>query len=96
MAPAKDCSHLGEILDVAPSSADTCARCLELGDSWVHLRICLTCGFVGCCDSSKNRHARRHYHETGHPIIQSFERGESWRFCYIDETELPDGKPLRA
>jgi uncharacterized UBP type Zn finger protein len=59
-----------------------------MGDSWLHLRMCLECGHVGCCDSSKNRHARAHYHETSHPLIQSAERGEDWRWCYIDETYL--------
>jgi len=95
MASAAACSHQSEIVEVTPSSPDSCQRCLELGDTWVHLRVCMTCGHVGCCDNSKNRHARRHSHETSHPIIQSYEPGETWRYCYIDDVQLPDGRPLR-
>lgn len=69
---------------VTPSGTG-CKECLELGDAWVHLRLCLTCGHVGCCDDSRNRHATKHFHSTHHPIIQSFESGEDWRWCYIDE-----------
>lgn len=79
------CTHLGQIRDVTPSSAG-CEECLKLGDSWVHLRLCLICGHVGCCDNSKNKHATAHYHATGHPIIRSFEPGEDWRWCYVDNT----------
>jgi uncharacterized UBP type Zn finger protein len=89
------CSHASEITDVIPSSPDVCQRCVEMGDSWVHLRICMVCGHVGCCDNSKNRHARRHFHETSHPIIQSYEPGESWRYCFIDDVALPEGRPYR-
>ena len=60
-----------------------------MGDSWVHLRLCLICGHVGCCDKSKNKHATGHFHSTGHPIIESFEPGEDWRWCYIDAVMLP-------
>jgi uncharacterized UBP type Zn finger protein len=77
--------HLVEIRNVTPS-ADGCEDCLRIGSQWVHLRLCLTCGHVGCCDSSPNRHARRHFHSSSHPIIQSFEPGEDWRWCYVDET----------
>lgn len=84
---AKTCSHLDSIRDVSPASKG-CAACLELGDRWVHLRMCLTCGHVGCCDSSKNRHARKHFQDTGHPLIESAEPGESWRWCYLDETHV--------
>jgi uncharacterized UBP type Zn finger protein len=59
-----------------------------MGASWVHLRLCLTCGHVGCCDSSPNRHASNHFRDSGHPIVQSFEPGESWRWCYVDEVWL--------
>jgi uncharacterized UBP type Zn finger protein len=90
-----DCSHSSTIRDVTPSAPDVCLDCLASGDSWVHLRICLTCGHVGCCDASKNRHATAHFHATGHPVIQSFEPGESWRYCYVDDAQLPDGKPFR-
>ncbi|HHY49551.1 MAG TPA: UBP-type zinc finger domain-containing protein [Alphaproteobacteria bacterium] len=92
---AERCSHAGSIADVVPSSPDACEECLRLGDTWVHLRVCLTCGHVGCCDNSKNRHARRHFHATSHPIIQSYEPGESWRYCYIDDVLLTPGPVLR-
>jgi hypothetical protein len=78
------CPHVSTIRDVAPS-ADGCEDCLKTGDRWVHLRLCLACGHVGCCDSSKNRHARKHWAGTGHPIIRSFQPGEDWRWCYADE-----------
>jgi uncharacterized UBP type Zn finger protein len=78
------CTHLGEIQDVVPSSRE-CDQCVAMGSRWVHLRMCLTCGQVGCCDSSPNRHATAHFHESSHPIIRSVEPGESWRWCYVDE-----------
>jgi uncharacterized UBP type Zn finger protein len=59
-----------------------------MGDDWVHLRMCLSCGHVGCCDSSKNKHARKHFHHFNHPIVRSAEPGESWGFCYVDELQL--------
>src|SRR5262249_28823323 len=76
--------HLKEIRDVTPS-ADGCEDCLRMGGEWVHLRLCLSCGHVGCCDSSPNRHATKHFQKTRHPIVQSFEPGEDWRWCYVDE-----------
>lgn len=82
-----NCRHIDQIREVTPS-ASGCEDCLKIGASWVHLRICLICGHVGCCDSSPNKHATRHFHDTGHPIIQSFEPGEDWRWCYIDEIFL--------
>ena len=69
-----------------PESVAGCEECLKVGDPWLHLRICLTCGKVGCCDSSPMRHARAHARTAGHPIVQSFEPGEDWRWCYVDET----------
>lgn len=78
------CAHLGTIQRVKPS-ANGCEECLKTGDQWVHLRLCMTCGHVGCCDQSKNKHATKHYNATGHPIIRSFEPGERWLWCYIDE-----------
>ena len=81
------CSHLDQIQEVTPS-ADGCEDCLKIGDSWHHLRLCLICGHVGCCDSSKNRHATAHFHETSHPIVQSFEPGEDWAWCYVDQIIL--------
>lgn len=77
------CSHLDMINEVTPS-ADGCEDCLKTGDWWVHLRICLTCGHVGCCNSSPNKHATKHFEETGHPLVQSYEPGENWIWCYID------------
>jgi monovalent cation:H+ antiporter-2, CPA2 family len=85
--PQGPCSHLDHVRPVRPS-ARGCEDCLRMGDRWVHLRICLTCGHVGCCDSSKNKHATKHYHATGHPIVRSMERGEDWGWCYVDEVML--------
>ena len=95
MANVQYCSHASAIREVTPASRDTCPSCVAMGDSWVHLRVCLTCGHVGCCNESRNRHAMRHFHETSHPIIQSYEPGEAWRYCYPDDVALPEGKPLR-
>jgi uncharacterized UBP type Zn finger protein len=78
------CTHLDQIHQVEPS-AQGCEECLQTGDTWVHLRECLVCGHVGCCDSSPNRHATKHFHATEHPVVQSFEAGEDWIWCYIDE-----------
>ncbi len=83
------CTHLDQELDAAPRTTEGCEECLAIGDSWVHLRLCLTCGHVGCCDSSKNKHATRHFHETEHPTVRSFEPGETWRWCYVDELFAP-------
>jgi uncharacterized UBP type Zn finger protein len=79
-----ECLHMQNIQEVTPS-ADGCEECLKMGDTWVHLRICLTCGHVGCCDQSKNKHATKHFNKTHHPVIQSFEPGESWMYCYMDD-----------
>jgi hypothetical protein len=79
--------HLTYVRPVTPHSTG-CEDCLRIGSTWVHLRLCLTCGHVGCCDSSPNRHARKHFHHSGHPIIQSFEPGENWRWCFVDEREV--------
>lgn len=83
----QECSHLDQVRDVTPS-ADGCEECLQMGDTWVYLRLCLICGHVGCCDDSKNKHTTKHFHETGHPIIRSAEPGEDWMWCYVDETLL--------
>jgi uncharacterized UBP type Zn finger protein len=82
------CSHLDQIHDVTPHTPNGCEECLATGDSWVHLRLCLTCGHVGCCDSSKNKHATMHFHASSHPIVQSYEPGEDWLWCYVDEVAL--------
>lgn len=84
------CTHLDQIRDVEPS-ARGCEDCLQTGDRWVHLRLCLTCGHVGCCDSSPNRHATKHHHASGHAVIRSFEPGEDWMWCYVDE-EIVGGR----
>ena len=78
------CTHLDQIQEVTPS-AGGCEDCLRGGGRWLHLRLCLTCGHVGCCDSSPNKHATKHYHSTKHPLIRSFEPGEEWVWCYVDE-----------
>jgi uncharacterized UBP type Zn finger protein len=77
--------HLEQINDVEAQTPQGCAECLATGSRWVHLRLCLTCGHVGCCDSSPNRHARLHAAAEEHPIVQSFEKGEDWRWCFVDE-----------
>jgi uncharacterized UBP type Zn finger protein len=79
------CSHVKEIKSVKPITPQGCEECLKMGDDWVHLRLCETCGHVGCCDNSKNRHATKHFHSSGHPIIKSFEPREEWGYCYVDE-----------
>ncbi len=83
-----ECTHLDQIRDVTPRTPDGCEECLAMGDEWVHLRLCMICGHVGCCDDSKNKHATGHFHETGHPIIKSFQPGENWGWCYVDEVML--------
>lgn len=81
---ADSCTHLSEIRNVTPS-ADGCEDCLKSGSRWLHLRLCMECGHVGCCDDSPNRHATKHFHKTNHPIIKSFEPDENWGWCYVDE-----------
>jgi uncharacterized UBP type Zn finger protein len=81
---AVGCPHVVMIRQVVPHTTMGCEDCLRIGSGWVHLRLCLECGHVGCCDSSPNRHARAHAHSAGHPIVQSFEPGEDWRWCYVD------------
>ncbi|MBZ5626995.1 MAG: UBP-type zinc finger domain-containing protein [Acidobacteriia bacterium] len=81
------CPHVKKIRDVKPNSSG-CEDCLKIGDDWVHLRLCLSCGHVGCCDSSKNKHATRHFHATEHPVVRSMEPGEDWMWCYVDEVVL--------
>jgi uncharacterized UBP type Zn finger protein len=81
------CTHTDQINDVSPNT-NGCEECLKTGGQWVHLRLCLTCGHVGCCDASPGKHATKHFKATGHPIMQSLERGESWGWCFVDEVEL--------
>jgi uncharacterized UBP type Zn finger protein len=85
------CVHFAEVHEVTPS-ANGCEDCLRIGDRWVHLRLCVICGHVGCCDNSKNKHATRHFHDTRHAIIKSYEPGQDWGWCYEDEVffdEMP-------
>ena len=91
---ADTCTHLDQTHDVTPTG-DGCEDCLATGGRWVHLRLCMTCGKVGCCDSSPNRHATAHHGASGHPIIQSFEPGEDWWWCFEDELafEVPGEPP---
>jgi monovalent cation:H+ antiporter-2, CPA2 family len=84
---ANKCTHTNQVNAVMPS-AQGCEECLKIGDTWVHLRICMTCGHVGCCDTSKNKHATKHFEETGHPIMRSVEKGEGWAWCYVDKVTL--------
>ena len=79
------CVHLDQVRDVTPRTPDGCEECLKTGDWWVHLRLCLECGHVGCCDSSPNKHATKHFHQTGHPIVRSFQPDEDWGWCYLDD-----------
>ena len=81
---AAECEHLDQINDVAPSSKG-CEECLALGDTWVHLRMCLSCGHVGCCNSSKNKHATKHFNTSNHPLVESAQPDEDWRWCFIDQ-----------
>ena len=78
------CRHLDQIV-VTTTDTQVCEDCVKIGDDWVHLRLCMSCGHVGCCDSSKNRHATRHFQHTGHPLVRSLEPGERWIWCYADE-----------
>ena len=81
---AEVCEHLSEIKEVIPS-AEGCEDCLKIYGRWLHLRLCKICGHIGCCDSSPNKHATKHFHASGHPIIKSFEKGEDWGYCYVDD-----------
>ena len=81
------CTHQEQTKVVTPE-ADVCLECVAQGDTWVHLRVCMTCGHVGCCDSSKNKHASAHFGKVEHPIIKSLEKGETWSYCYVDKATL--------
>jgi hypothetical protein len=86
------CSHLDQIRVTAlPERIEGCEECLKTGDPWLHLRMCETCGKIGCCDSSPKRHASRHAHEQGHPIARSAEPGEDWSWCFVDEVAFVIG-----
>ena len=79
------CTHVSQIKNVTPKTPNGCEECLKTGMRWVHLRLCLSCGHVGCCDNSIGKHATGHFHGTKHPIIKSFEPGEDWKWCYVDQ-----------
>lgn len=91
----RSCSHLDQIRDVAPRTPQGCEECLITGDTWVHLRLCLTCGHVACCDSSKNKHATRHYRQTGRPLVASYQPGEAWIWCYPDQLLMATTQSVR-
>jgi uncharacterized UBP type Zn finger protein len=80
----RPCPHVAAIRDVSPESTEGCPECLAAGDTWKALRMCMTCGHVGCCDSSKNKHASRHAASAGHPILRSIQPGEDWMWCVVD------------
>lgn len=82
------CTHLNMVRDVEPRTPEGCEECLRIGSGWVHLRLCLTCGHVGCCDDSPNRHATKHFHSARHPLMRSFEPNEDWGWCYVDRVYL--------
>jgi uncharacterized UBP type Zn finger protein len=95
---AAECTHLDQIRLTEPAK-QVCEDCIKTGDSWVHLRMCLSCGHIGCCDSSKNKHATKHFHAVRHPLMRSIEPGERWIWCYVDEVmagELPKGGAARG
>lgn len=99
--PTGACGHLANVvvrpgLVGAPPSGAGFAECLLEGGTWVHLRRCLDCGHVGCCDSSPNRHASAHFRGTAHPLVQSFEPGEDWVWCYVDELPLESPDPVAS
>jgi uncharacterized UBP type Zn finger protein len=81
------CAHVDQIKDVKPNTSG-CEECLRTGERWVQLRMCLVCGHVGCCDSSKGKHATGHFEATGHPVMRSIESGASWKWCYVDKIML--------
>ena len=84
---ADQCTHLGQI-KVTSTKKDFCEDCVKTGDEWVHLRLCLECGHVACCDSSPNRHATKHFKKVHHPLMRSIERGETWIWCFVDEVGI--------
>jgi uncharacterized UBP type Zn finger protein len=92
---ANGCTHLDQIQPV-PRPGRVCEDCIKTGDQWVHLRQCLTCGHVACCDSSKNKHATKHFHGTQHPVMRSAEPGEHWVWCYVDTLIVGDDRSIAA
>jgi uncharacterized UBP type Zn finger protein len=92
---SRRCTHLDSVHSVTPRTPAGCEECLSQGMRWVHLRLCLECGHVGCCDSSPGKHATKHFRQTGHPIVRSLERGEDWGWCYADELLLEPAPAAR-
>ena len=88
MVTSSICSHLIQVSSLPEPTTRECAECIAFGDSWVHLRMCLECGHVGCCDSSQNRHATLHNQSVGHPLARGIEPGERWVWCYIDQQAI--------
>jgi len=80
---SQTCTHMDQIKVTEPTT-HVCEECVKMGDTWLHLRMCLICGNVGCCDSSKNKHATKHFHSSNHPLIRSIQPGEAWVYCYVD------------
>ena len=85
---AKPCAHL-HLIQVVEPATHVCADCVTLGDTWPALRMCMVCGYIGCCNDAQNQHALKHYQATGHPIMRSIERGDDWMWCYVDKALLP-------
>lgn len=84
---SQTCTHLDQI-QVTTTTKDYCEECIQTGDEWVHLRLCMVCGHVGCCDDSPNRHATKHFKATGHPVMRSAQPGEDWGWCFVDKVML--------
>jgi uncharacterized UBP type Zn finger protein len=82
------CAHVRGPVEVRVRTPAGCEECLATGSRWVHLRVCMSCGHVGCCDSSPGKHATHHFHATEHPVVRSYEPGEDWGWCYVDQVEL--------
>jgi uncharacterized UBP type Zn finger protein len=95
MTTQAPCVHFEQVAGVEPHTTQGCEDCLRTGSTWVHLRLCMACGHVGCCDSSPNRHATRHNHATGHPVVASFEPGEAWMYCYPDNLMVETDRSIR-
>jgi len=89
---AAECKHLDQIKFIK-TNKHVCEDCIKTGDSWVHLRMCLECSHIGCCDSSKNKHATKHFHQTRHPLMRSIEPGEAWIWCYVDQLAPGEIRP---
>ena len=93
---SSQCEHVVQARKVQPRTPDGCEECLKTGMRWVHLRLCQECGHVGCCDNSIGKHATKHFHATTHPIMKSFELGEDWSWCYVDELFIEPAVRPRA